>query len=511
MKSKIKQVLSLIFALIIFVVPFGLYDVSCVSAVGSFSSSSSYTKDRTSEVLSYFYNNPYVIDLGFTPDNSYFVFTSYNSSGGVDDGYLLCIKKSDTNQSVFNYNSIQYPALTSKASSQYIFGWSVDISNLNSLGTYHFTSFPDNGYKPVVYSHGSGYQLSRLWQNTIDNPYPDTPFYNYIFDDGSYPVFNPDEYEVVNPFFSLDVDDFYTWLVNNDKIEVSGSSGGVSVGGKIPAYIGTQKLKSFLTFYKNFGSSNKAFSKHIVEWFSFMNIVGQTKDNINVLKTTIDALYQEYINYRSGTHAYWPTATKIQKRQNIDTVTDDDNTTLITDDNSDPLDISILRDILRGVIAISNNVNQGVSDIVSALNRLDFTVNVANSGGEFPDIDLSSLYTYDSDAFSDDLETFSSDIEDVQNVPQGYIDSINQNRLMPENMLEDKSSLTVNVPTITGFTVGGNGSTYSTQTGSYVLRSIDYPWLDTAVQKIKRFASILLIMGYLVHLRYRIPELIRGE
>ena len=142
---------------------------------------------------------------------------------------------------------------------------------------------------------------------------------------------------------------------------------------------------------------------------------------------------------------------------------------------------------------------------------MNFIVNVVNDGGDNSPVDLSSLYLYDADAFTNDLQNFEASIEDVQNVPQGYIDTINQNSLMPENMLEDKNSLTVNVPTIAGFTVGGNGSTYSTQTGSYVLRSSDYPWLDTVVQKIKRFASILLILGYLVHLRYRIPELIRGE
>lgn len=320
------------------------------------------------------------------------------------------------------------------------------------------------------------------------------------------------EYDVINmPFYSLDVDGFEEWLINNDKVSVDVSSGGASVGGKIPAYIGVQKLKSYIKFYKDFGSSNVNFSKKIWSWFSYMNILGQTQDNINILKSTTDMLYQEYINYRSGTHAYWPSATKIQERQNIDTVTDDNNTTLITDDSNDTIDISILRDILRGVISISNNIIETGSKIIDKLEQLEFVVNVSNGGGSVPDLDLSKLYLYDSDAFADDLQAFQSDIEDVQSVPMGCISDINQNSLMPENMLEDKNSLTVNIPTITGFTVGNNGSAYTTQTGSYVLRSIDYPWLDTAVQKIKRFASILLIIGYLVHLRYRIPEIVRGE
>ncbi|MBO7693244.1 MAG: hypothetical protein J6T10_11500, partial [Methanobrevibacter sp.] len=113
----------------------------------------------------------------------------------------------------------------------------------------------------------------------------------------------------------------------------------------------------------------------------FASIPNQTISNINILKSSIDKLYQEYINYRSGTHAYWPGASHIQARDSIDTITDNNNTSLITDDNSDSLLISILRDILRGVIAISNNINQGVSNIVSHLEQLQFTVNVVNDGG----------------------------------------------------------------------------------------------------------------------------------
>lgn len=340
-------------------------------------------------------------------------------------------------------------------------------------------------------------------QNGLDHN-----FYYLLTVENSYQA----EYDVINmPFFSLDIDGFEEWLINNDKVSVDVSTGGASVGGKIPAYIGVQKLKSYLKFYKDFGSSNANFAKKIWSWFSYMNIVGQTQDNINVLKSTTDMLYQEYINYRSGTHAYWPSATKIQERQSIDTVTDDNNITLITDDSTDTLDISILRDILRGVISISNNIIETGSRIIEKLEQLEFVVNVSNGGGSSPEIDLSSLYLYDSDSFADDLQTFQTQIEDVQNVPQGYIDTINQNALMPENMLSDKNSLSVNIPTITGYTISDNGNTYSTQTGTYTLKSSDYPWLDSIVQKIKRFGSILLILGYLVHLRYRIPELIRGE
>lgn len=306
------------------------------------------------------------------------------------------------------------------------------------------------------------------------------------------------------------VADFMQWLVDNDKIAVSVDSGGASVGGKIPAYIGMSKLQSFLEFYKQFGGSNTSFVSRIWSWFSYMNIANQTNDNIVILKNTVDSLYREYIN--SYKHEFYSnSANQAHHRRNVNTQTTDDDLTLVTDTANDDIYTTLLREIIRGIVALQSSTVSGFRAVIDTLNNLDFSVNVANNGGEFPSIDLASLYTYDSDAFSDDLQTFESNVEEVQNIPQGYIDTINQNSLMPENMLSDKNSLTLNVPCITGFTISNNGSSYSTQTGTYTLSSSEYPWLDTVVQKIKRFASIILILGYLVHLRYRIPELIRGE
>lgn len=309
---------------------------------------------------------------------------------------------------------------------------------------------------------------------------------------------------------SFNEDDFVQWIIDNDKVDVSVGSSGGSVSGKIPAYIGLQKLRSFIHFYKSYGGSNSSFLGYIGQWFSKMNIVAQTTENVNILKKTIDILYQEYLNSYMKTF-YDNSANQVHHRRNIVTNTDDTDLTLVTDDTNDTIDISILRDILRAIIQFQTTFSDYMERLFAKLDNLDFVTTVVNDGGNTNPIDLSDLYNYDSDAFSDDLQDFETSIEEVQSVPMGYISTINQNGLMPENMLQDKNSLTVNIPTITGFTVANNGGTYSTQTGSYVLRSTDYPWLDTVVQKIKRFASIILILGYLVHLRYRIPELIRGE
>lgn len=115
-----------------------------------------------------------------------------------------------------------------------------------------------------------------------------------------------------------------------------------------------------------------------------MNIANQSNDNINILKNSIDHLYRQYLDYLSNNHAYWPNAVKLEKSNEIDTKTDNDNKTLVTDEVSDPIDIAILRDILRGIIAIKNTTYTTGLDIINAIRNLDFTVNIANDGGNPP-------------------------------------------------------------------------------------------------------------------------------
>ena len=83
--------------------------------------------------------------------------------------------------------------------------------------------------------------------------------------------------------------------------------------------------------------------------------------------------------------------------------------------------------------------------------------------------------------------------------------------IIPKRTLRALLNITVNIPNMSGFTVSDDGKSFSTQTTTYVISSNDYPWLDPLVKKIKRFSGILLILGYLVSLRYRLPEIVRGE
>ena len=304
-------------------------------------------------------------------------------------------------------------------------------------------------------------------------------------------------YETVTlPFYSLDVDGFYDWIINNNKLS------------DLPSYIVQAKLKSFLEFYKQFGSSNTFFTSKIGDWFSHMNIGNQTLSNISALKSATDRLYQEYIDYRSGTHAYWPGATKLQERNDIDTITNNNNTILITDDNNDDIYTKLLRDILRGVISISNNIVQGCSDIVNKLEHLTFVNNIVNNGG---DTDLSLLFDYDEQQFQSDWNTLEDTIQDDIDNKLGIVDSINQRSIMPENMLTDQNNASITIPMINGFTVSSDGASYETLTGSYTIDMSEHTTFDSVFKKIKRFTGVILIIAYLIRLRFRIGAIIRGE
>ena len=68
-------------------------------------------------------------------------------------------------------------------------------------------------------------------------------------------TYNPSYEYVSGLHFSYDVDDFYTWIINHNKLS------------ELPSYIVQSKLKSFLDFYRSFGSSNSYFVSMIGDWF----------------------------------------------------------------------------------------------------------------------------------------------------------------------------------------------------------------------------------------------------
>lgn len=336
-----------------------------------------------------------------------------------------------------------------------------------------------NIYRGAVNVGSYGYAVA-VFTGTNDHPFD--------------PIIDP----IYNATYSLYINDreFTEWLINNERYY------------EINSAMLANHVSDTVGIFKKYGANNAAFARLLKQFFDLRNI-GQGVTDYNVAISKIRELYREFESERKQEllNKFYG---RTEDTENIKPDTNETNNTLITNLGTDDIYTQLLRDILRALIAMQNNLGDLLISINDKLDNLDNTVNIVNDSG-IDDIDFSELWVYDSDSFNDDLETFSEDVASVQQLPVQYVTTISRNALMPENMLSDKDSLSVNIPNISGFTVSNNGKAYSTQTTTYNLKSTDYPWLDPLVKKIKRFTGIMLIIGYLVHLRYKIPELVRGE
>lgn len=438
------------------------------------------------------YLNSSVESAGVTKSNSFWVLAEDTGTYYLQVCLLSPYLRSGTytfpkkRSSTVSFSSVDFI-------SSYSFTFSNAVTNSHAGGTTTVTNqFYMDGTSYIIgsYSYNGSSSGSVTYSNFIPRYTDIVCVRNYTF------PFDPILTPILDYPYDLNIQKqaFVEWLISTGRYT------------EINSAMLSNHVSQYVDLFNEYGASLTFFKKQISAFFSYHNI-GQGISDYNVILNKTRQLYQEFLRQKNdtvGNHL----APRVES--SIVPETNDNNTVLVTNAVDDTTIISLLRDILRSLIALPSTLNDLTQLILNKLDSLDLTTNIVNDGGAGI-TDFSDLYIYDSDAFSDDLEQFQADIEEVQSVPVGYISSINDNTLMPEKMLSDKSSLVVNVPTIAGFTVSNNGSAYTTQTTTYVLRSVDYPWLDTAVQKIKRFASILLIIGYLVHLRYRIPELIRGE
>ena len=308
--------------------------------------------------------------------------------------------------------------------------------------------------------------------------------------------FNP----IVNPLYrynyalNVNVEKFSQWLVDTGKYT------------EIVEELAENRVSGLVSIFAKNGANNNSFVDSLKQYFKYISIA-QYVDDYGAVVNKIRSLYQEFQKQEKD-KLMDVLFHRTEKTENIKPVTNDDDLTLITNSDDDTVIVKILRDILRSLIALPNNISNLIESLSVQVDGLENTVNVVNQSG-LPD--LSTLWSYNNNDFDDDLNNFSLDISEVQQLPVTYLTNINENLLMPEKMLNDKDNLTVNIPNMSGFTVSNDGKSFSTQTTSYVISSNDYPWLDPLVKKIKRFSGILLILGYLVSLRYRLPEIVRGE
>lgn len=451
--------------------------------------------------LSQLYDNPSLSDVNLANSVIYIHFFGFSSVRVVILPNYTTVKSSNSGGNFTYY----FPFSSSYVVTPY-FGDEIPVS---SLSTYNFVPRTTSDQYSFVCINDNYLNISNTdtilcgftaysRQPNFNGSVP-TNYYPYIGNFICYlpdPVYNP----VISPLYgaaynlNIQKEEFIKWLIDNERyIDIADG-------------LVENRVRGFVDIFQRYGGNSKAFGFNAKEFFNFIGIGQTISDYDSVLEKT-RSLYREYQEYvRSQLMEHYNN--KVKDTLNIKPVTNDNNTTLITDTDTDTVVIRLLRDILRSLIALPVNIGDLMQTLEIKLDGFENTVNITNDSG-LPD--FSTLWIYNNNDFDDDLNNFTSDIADIQQLPVSYLTNINENPLMPEKMLNDKDNLTVNIPNMSGFTVSDDGKSYSTQTTSYVISSNDYPWLDPLVKKIKRFSGILLILGYLVSLRYRLPEIVRGE
>lgn len=275
--------------------------------------------------------------------------------------------------------------------------FSVDSSLLSSY-EFSLTPFSSTGsVRGIFYGYNKYHVFSGQFAGSslIVSSFSEYPAFYYL--DASSP-FSPD-YGLTGVVvgFDFSVEAFTQWLIDTGKYA------------ELPAYIGTGKLKSFVQFYHDWGSSNSIFVIRLVEWFMHFNLASQTIENRNIIKSTIDRLYQEYKN-SAFVQINHDSSILPHHRKNIETNTTDDDLTLVTDDPNDDTLISILRDILRGVISIPNSIYDNTQVILAKLDQLNYNIIISNNGGASSGTDLNPVL----DKMDDIIDALGSDTVSVE-------------------------------------------------------------------------------------------------
>lgn len=222
---------------------------------------------------------------------------------------------------------------------------------------------------------------------------------------------DPNSYQLTGFIVGSDtsMEAFYNWIIDNNKLS------------ELPSYIVSSKLKSLLDFYHNYGGSLTGFIHYLPQWLSYVSLPSQTTENANILKNKLDALYSEFINQYKVTVGWGNSAQAAHHRNAINTKTDDSDLTLVTDDANDDVITSILRDILRGVIAIPTTIYNGANAIIEKLDGLSFTTTVVNNGGVPSGTDINPLLN----KMDDIIEALGSDTVSVE-IDQNTMDDTDQ-------------------------------------------------------------------------------------
>lgn len=288
------------------------------------------------------YENPTMENLGFTSFNTDIMI--YHDSDNKDFAiYVFNSDKSVTWQ-LPDYNDYSKTYLGISAGDVYLSGRSSDLLSLrsavlsphddyNSAGFVMCYDSSENLYFPAYRMYNSGWKMFQRYNY-------DSLIYTHNLENAFDPIISP-IYEAVYSL-SIEKEQFVRWLIDNKKyVEIADS-------------LVENRVSGFVDIFQRYGANANAFAYNVKQFFEFIGINQTVSDYGSVLEKT-RSLYREYQRYvRQQLIDHYNN--KVKDTLNIKPLTDDNNTSLITDSDGDTVVVRLLRDILRSLISLPVNL-----------------------------------------------------------------------------------------------------------------------------------------------------------
>lgn len=437
-------------------------------------------------------------------DYSYYTNTvSYGSIPPVSDSLIV----SDSVNNLF----ITASSYASSGSSPLLF-----VSTFNDLsngGGYYY--FIKNGSISISATSNNSYSVScsgdisvvfynserHSFSVSSPTPFPKTIsisnrtlFSRSFYESVLVPTFTPFDSVYYAYPVGIDKPSFNQWIIDNDKLD------------DLPSWIGTAYLSAVTSLFDYSGNSSELFKNQLVNFVTQHSIIGFNQSFSESLRLKYFELYNEYLNY-NRVSVISSQSEHLHHRNDIITNTTDDNTTLITDLDSDTLDISILRDILRATIYIPSSVTFNVDRVLNKLDNMQFS-------SQFNEklLNLSELYTYSDSDFSSQFSTFQGSVNSEVLAHSSSFNSLSDGSYIPENFLSQSDTLTITNPIPDAVTLSDDMSEFNiSSSSSYTFNLSDYPAFDSFFKTLRRFTACVMVFWYANKKRFQLSNIIRGE
>lgn len=494
-KKKIKSFLS--FSLCCFILLFSLF-CSHIFGINKVSAASNIHVIQDNFSIAEF-NNPQNIDIDFLRqlDDAIYLNSSIRSAN-VDKSnsfwvlaentgtyYLQILKLSPrvecgsytlpyTFTSIVSFNTVDFI-------SSYSFSFSNMTTSSRNTNNHTETRFYQDGRIPVIGTFDwKGSADSGVTVSNFTVRYADVAVvrnYNFPFD----PILSP----ILDYPYNLDIQSqsFTEWLISSEKyLEIYHS-------------LQANHVSGFVDVFRQYGGSSSFFKKYCKGFFDFNNI-GQGVSDYNLILKKTKALYQEYLllkNDTVGNHLL------PRVESSIIPETNDNNLTLVTNQNTDDDSVKVLRDILRSLIALPSTLNDFNNLILNAINSLDLTTNIVNDGGA----GLTSSDIWGSGSITDSENYLALtaafmdkgvDVSAAENMQINYLENANQ-----------ADSFTVSVVMPDQYV---NGQ-FTEKTVTHTIDNTSKMY-NTLIL-FRKLIAFAVVAYFAIRIRFELPHLIRGE